>query len=101
MPEERTADPTIDELHEELERLRDQVAHNGHGPAKTDPAPEEQEKPKKPLKQRARSYVRRHPFGIALGAVVLVALIIRTVFLLRYLHSYESTDDAFVEGHVN
>src|SRR5579871_6562696 len=106
MPEEQT----IDELHEEIERLRDQVkTHNGH-PAKTRPEPEpdqqeepppEEKKPEKPIGQRTRLWVRMHPVATAIGLVALIAMAIGGVFLLRYLHSYESTDDAFVEGHLN
>jgi membrane fusion protein (multidrug efflux system) len=96
MPEEQT----IDELHEEIQRLREQVQnHNGHPSEKKEEPPAE--RPKKPLKQRARGFVRRHPVGIAVGAIALVAIIIGGIFLLRYFHSYESTDDAFVEGHLN
>jgi len=91
---------TIDELHDEIDRLRHQVqSQNGH-PAEKKPD-EEEEAPKKPLKDRARSFARRHPVGIAVGAVALVAIAIGGFFLLRYFNSYESTDDAFVEGHVN
>src|SRR5438105_3979509 len=113
MPEEQT----IDELHEEIQRLREQVEQkNGHsrdenhsekrGEKKDEKKDDEQkqeepQRPKQPLKQRARAFVRRHPVGLAVGAVLLVAIVIGAIFLLQYLHSYESTDDAFVEGHLN
>ncbi|MBZ5604644.1 MAG: HlyD family secretion protein [Acidobacteriia bacterium] len=91
--------------------VQDRAAtHNGHltetEPARQEPKPEqkpdqEDEKPKPPLRDRARGFVRRHPMGIAIGAVALVAAVIAAIFLLRYLNSYESTDDAFIEGHLN
>jgi membrane fusion protein (multidrug efflux system) len=95
------------------------ATHNGH-PAETEPAETEQkpggeespdnkkdegnqdeEKPKPPLRERMRGFVHRHPIGVVLGLVLLVLLLIGLFFLLRYFHSYASTDDAFVDGHLN
>jgi membrane fusion protein (multidrug efflux system) len=59
------------------------------------------EKPKKPLAQRARRYIRRNPGRVLLGIVALVVVAIGGVFLWIYLSSYESTDDAEVDGHLN
>ncbi len=117
MPEEQT----IDELHEEIERLREEQkqlrnqvqSHNGHPmeeraeervEEKSEEKPKAkvlEEKPRKSFGERARTFARIHPFSLALGALALVAIGIATFFLLRYLNSYESTDDAFVEGHIN
>ncbi len=54
-----------------------------------------------PAKEKARGWVRTHPLSTLGIAVALVLLIIGTVLLFRYLGSYESTDDAFVEGHTD
>jgi membrane fusion protein (multidrug efflux system) len=116
MPEEQT----VDELHEEIRRLREQrvKSSNGGSPVETKPAeetkdeksrqekePEEdktdEQKPKPPLWRRAGDFVRRHPLGILMGTILLAAVVVGGIFLLRYLYSYESTDDAFVEGHLN
>ncbi len=60
-----------------------------------------QENPKPPLRQRARGWVARHPLGMVLGAIGLVLLIIGGILVWNYLNSYESTDDAEIDGHLN
>ena len=98
MPEEQT----IDELHEEIQRLREQVQQkNGHPVEEKRPEEKIEEPESEEPQRRARGFVRRHPIGLAVGAVLLVAIVIGSIFLLRYLYSYESTDDAFVDGHLN
>jgi membrane fusion protein (multidrug efflux system) len=62
---------------------------------------EKKEEPKPPLKQRVQSYVHQHPKGIILGAIGAVILIILIILLVIYLDSYENTDDAQVDGHLN
>jgi len=57
--------------------------------------------PKRPFAYRARRYLRRHPARVLLGSVALVLVAIGAVFLWMYLSSYESTDDAQVDGHLN
>jgi membrane fusion protein (multidrug efflux system) len=47
------------------------------------------------LSRKATPEIR---IGLAIGAVVLLVV---GIFLVRYLGSYESTDDAQVDGHVN
>jgi membrane fusion protein, multidrug efflux system len=62
---------------------------------------EKKEKPKPPFKERARTYVQTHRKGVLLGAIGLVVGVIAIVLLVIYLGSYESTDDAQVDGHLN
>jgi membrane fusion protein (multidrug efflux system) len=62
---------------------------------------EQKEQPKPPLKQRVQTYVREHPKGIVLGAIGVVVAIVLIVILVIYLDSYENTDDAQVDGHLN
>jgi membrane fusion protein, multidrug efflux system len=64
--------------------------------------------PKQPLMTRVRGlrarilgWTREHPLGTVLGIVGFILLIVCAVFLWRYLQSYESTDDAQIDGHVN
>jgi membrane fusion protein (multidrug efflux system) len=73
------------------------------GGEKKDDAPAEKpaEEPKAPLRVRAGTYVRTHPATVVIGAVALVLVVIGTMLLLTYLNSYESTDDAEVDGHLN
>jgi membrane fusion protein (multidrug efflux system) len=59
------------------------------------------EKPKKPFAQRARRYIKRHPVKVLLGAIALVLVMVGSALLWVYLSSYESTDDAQVDGHLN
>jgi membrane fusion protein (multidrug efflux system) len=82
----------------------DKPAHNGSGDPKESKQQEQKEtppQPKEPLKVRARRYVRLHPGRIWVGAVALILLAVGAVFLWLYLSSYESTDDAQVDGHID
>ena len=56
---------------------------------------------KPPLAQRVRAWVKEHPTGTALIVIGLILLIICAILLIRYLNSYENTDDAFVDGHTD
>jgi membrane fusion protein (multidrug efflux system) len=58
-----------------------------------------EEKP--PLKERARVFVQTHQKQVVIGAIGFAVLCIAAVFLILYLRSYESTDDAQVDGHLN
>lgn len=103
----------IRRLREEQQQLRDELQHNGRAlkqepkllpPPPENPPPEKHDPkppPKPGVRQRARNFVARHPFATVLGAIALVLLGIGAFFLLRYFNSYESTDDAEVEGHLD
>ena len=56
---------------------------------------------KPPLQQRVRAWVREHPIATILIVVGTIVLIIAAIVLWRYLSSYETTDDAFVDGHTD
>lgn len=60
-----------------------------------------QEPPKPPLRTRVRSWVQTHPLATAALAVAFVAVLIGAFVFWRYLSSYESTDDAEVDGHTD
>ena len=64
-------------------------------------AGEKENKPKAPFSQRAREFVQAHPKAILLGVIGSVTVCIMGFFLVLYLNSYESTDDAQVDGHLN
>jgi membrane fusion protein, multidrug efflux system len=108
-------------LQEEQEKLRaakDGGEKNGGSGEKDEKKPDEKksedkkpeekkddekkpEPPKEPLLQRVRHYVAQHPGRVLLGAVALVVLVVAGALLWIYLSSYESTDDAQVDGHLN
>ncbi len=66
---------------------------------------EEQDKPEAQPELAAepetRGFLRAHPVGVVATLFLLVGLAIGGYFLLRYLHSYESTDDAQIDGHLD
>jgi membrane fusion protein, multidrug efflux system len=61
----------------------------------------DQQKPKEPVLKRARTWVRTHPVAFLLSIIGLVVIVIAGFFLWQYLESYESTDDAEVDGHTD
>lgn len=51
------------------------------------------------LETKRPSFIRRHPFWVLFGIVVLAALVVAAWFAWEiYFHPYESTDDAFVDA---
>jgi membrane fusion protein (multidrug efflux system) len=95
----------VDRLAEEQQRLKQDQTKNGEqgnqAEEKKPPDKPEPQKPKRPFAQRTRRYLKRHPARVLLGGIALVLLIIGGAFLWSYLSSYESTDDAQVDGHLN
>jgi len=61
---------------------------------------DEEYKPKPPLKERIRTYTATHQKQVMWGGIGFGALCIICFFLFLYLISYESTDDAQVDGHL-
>ena len=109
MPDEPTVhelSEKVDHLEQEQQRLkedqqkgREQKKDNGQGEAQGQP--NRPERPKRPFAQRARRYLKRHPGRVLLGVVALVLALVGSALLWSYLSSYESTDDAEVDGHLN
>jgi membrane fusion protein (multidrug efflux system) len=62
---------------------------------------EQGERPRLPLRTRLRNFIATHRTGVLLGAVAFLALVFASILLILYLRSYESTDDAQVDGHLN
>jgi membrane fusion protein, multidrug efflux system len=90
MPEEQS----IVELRDEIRLLREALQSNGHQALLETKKPE-------PEKPKPRPFLRRHPFAIPIGIILLIAVAIGTFFLLRYFNSYETTDDAQIDGHLD
>ena len=59
----------------------------------------EDTKPEAPAKHVVKKPKRRRKFLIAL--IVLLPLLVGGYFLWRYLSTYESTDDAQIDGHIH
>ena len=57
--------------------------------------------PKDPFRKRAANWTKAHPVATVAIPILLVAVLVGRWFLWGYLQSYESTDDAQVDGHVN
>ena len=98
-----TEELTFHDLSEKVQRLEEEQRRL-QAEKKQDDKKQEEEKPeppKPPLLQRARAYLIQHPARALLAAVVFVLLVIGVALLWTYLSSYESTDDAQVDGHIN
>jgi len=118
-PTVREISDKVDHLEAEQSRLRDeqqklresagagnptnppQQGAGGQQGQQTQQEKKPPEPPKKPFAQRTRRYIKRHPGRVLLGAIALVVLAVGSVLLWNYLSSYESTDDAQVDGHLN
>jgi membrane fusion protein, multidrug efflux system len=74
---------------------------DGNSSQKNDKDGEEKAGQKPPLKERIRTYIQTHRKQVMWGGVGLVAALIIGVTLIIYLSSYESTDDAQIDGHLN
>ena len=62
---------------------------------------EKQKDKKPPFKERAGAMVKEHPAGFLLSLVGLFLLGVLGLLLIHHLNSYEDTDDAFIQGHVD
>src|ERR1041384_3398341 len=81
--------------------LEGQQQKTEDSPHKQEKQKEENEEPKPPRKERARIFLRTHRKQVFIAIVIFVVLCIAAIFLILYLRSYESTDDAQVDGHLN
>lgn len=87
----------VQRLRDEQQRLRDEqekLRQSATGQAK--PATEQPTAPSVPEKKKGPSAV-----GLLILAIVLIALAVGGFYLWGYLGSYEATDDAQVDGHIN
>jgi membrane fusion protein (multidrug efflux system) len=56
---------------------------------------------KPPLRERVRTWARGHRRAIPVALVVLAALVLGALWLLHYLSTFETTDDAQVDGNIS
>jgi membrane fusion protein, multidrug efflux system len=94
------------------ERLRQDLvsAQNGHDqgappgpqtPAAPPPAAKQAATKEAPSGSRIGRLAREHPARLAIIVGILVALLIGGWFVYQYMESYESTDDAYIDGHID
>lgn len=94
-----------------LRDRRQQIAHEyqrrletGLGedePIQAPARPDQKEPPRRRFRVRPAAYRRKHPLLFLFGLLLLAALAIGGYHLWRYFGSYESTDNAQVNGHLN
>jgi membrane fusion protein (multidrug efflux system) len=89
-----------DEKQGKGEKGEDSESKDGKDDEEKQGGKDEAEK-KPPLVQRARAWAKEHPIGTVLIVIGAIVLIICAILLIRYLDSYENTDDAFVDGHTD
>jgi membrane fusion protein, multidrug efflux system len=89
-----------DEKQGEGEKGEDKKGEDAKGDKENQDGKDKTEK-KPPLTQRVRAWVREHPIGTVLIVIGVIVLILCAILLIRYLNSYENTDDAFVDGHTD
>jgi membrane fusion protein, multidrug efflux system len=117
-------DGTYDDLWAELQEVRarqrqleEKYERRENGPTQTteaEPEKKKDEKPKsgdqkehppekskKPPLHRLAAFPREHPLGFAIIVIALAILLVGGYLLLRYMESYESTDDAQVSAHIH
>ena len=89
----------VQRLRDEQQRLRDEqekLRREAADASQPKPASAPPASPVEPAKKKGPSAV-----GLIILAVVLLALAVGGFFLWGYLSSYESTDDAQIDGHIN
>ena len=89
-----------DEKQNEGEKEGDKKGKDAKGDKENQEGRDKAEK-KPPLTQRIRAWAKEHPIGMVLIVIGVILLIICAILLIRYLNSYENTDDAFVDGHTD
>jgi len=90
-----------DEKNEKAPDKQDEKKKDDSKDEKKDDNEDDEKEQKPPLRQRAIGWVRNHPVATLVSLVALVILLIAGYFVWEYLESYESTDDAYVDGHID
>ena len=72
---------------------------SGDQPKQPAPPPRDQRQPADPPPDRG--FLREHPIKAFIGLLVVAGLLIGGFLFWNYSQTYESTDDAFIDGHTN
>jgi membrane fusion protein, multidrug efflux system len=100
----------VEHLREEQKTLKEQKKDAGKDDSKKEEGkqdeskkdePKQDEPKQEPLRVRASRWASAHPMAVFAMVVGFVVLLVAGYFLWRYLESYESTDNAEVDGHIN
>ncbi len=71
-------------------------------PEATQGKPQNSQPERKPIDvPRDRGFFREHPIKSIIGLVVVAGLLIGGYMFWKYSQTFESTDDAFIDGHTN
>ena len=70
----------------------------GNGDEKDSSQDDDEAKDEHGSVEGAKSFIRKHPIGVAVGVIILIAAIIAGVLYWLHARNYESTDDAFIDG---
>src|SRR5437879_2289987 len=87
--------------HQDVGATGEKEGHEEDQEQKNGNHKDDAEPPKPPLRTRVRNFVATHRKGVLIGTVAFLALVFASILLILYLRSYESTDDAQVDGHLN
>ncbi len=88
----------IESLRQEVQQLRKERDQRPPNPDQTDgDRPDKQNQAAPPR----RSFIREHPLKTLLGLILIVAAAIGGFRWWQYTQTYESTDDAQIDGHMN
>src|SRR6476620_8268174 len=76
-------------------------SENAPGREQGRPTEHSKEQPKGPARERASRFFAARPAMLVFFIAFLMVLAAGGYFLWTYLNSYESTDDAQIDGHLN
>ncbi|HWR53852.1 MAG TPA: HlyD family secretion protein [Bryobacteraceae bacterium] len=95
--EQRPAPDEIERLKDEVRRLRENQERLNAG---AQIASENAREPEPPPPLR-RSFIREHPVGAAAGLILFIAALAAAFLYWTYAQTFEDTDDAQIDGHLN
>jgi membrane fusion protein (multidrug efflux system) len=102
MDEQQRLRDEVQRLRDEQQRLRDeQEKLRQPKPDERDKAPSQSDQPKQAETKEPAKKKRLKPVTILIIGIVVFALAVGGFFLWGYLGSYEATDDAEVDGHID
>jgi membrane fusion protein, multidrug efflux system len=95
----------VQRLRDEQQRMRDEQeklrAANSQKQSEQQKQPEQKQEPEKKAEPEEKKKKGIKPITIVILLVVIAALAVGGFFLWNYFSSYEATDDAQIDGHIN